>query len=108
MHIALYHDAVIPPLKYGGTERIVFWLAQALLKLGHEVTLVARPGSHVPGAPLIEIGPNHHKPEFHWEKRLPASVDLVHLQATPHRPPKKPFLVTIHGNGQLGERFLPN
>jgi len=108
MHIALYHDALIPPGKYGGTERIVFWLAQALLTLGHEVTLVARPGSHVTwnskAAHWIDSTSN----EADWESRLPASVDIIHLQATPHLPPKKPFIVTIHGNGQPGERFLPN
>jgi glycosyltransferase involved in cell wall biosynthesis len=111
MHIALYHDAIIPPGKYGGTERIVFWLAQALLELGHQVTLVARPGSHVDGADLIEIGSDHHQ-EINgtslWERKLSASVDVIHLQATPHQPPKKPYLVTIHGNGQPGETFLPN
>jgi glycosyltransferase involved in cell wall biosynthesis len=111
MHIALYHDAIIPPGKYGGTERIVFWLAQALLELGHQVTLVAHPGSHVEGADLIEIGPDHHQETdgiSQWERKLPSSVDLIHLQATPHRPPQKPSLVTIHGNGQPGETFLPN
>jgi glycosyltransferase involved in cell wall biosynthesis len=111
MHIALYHDAIIPPGKYGGTERIVFWLATALLELGHQVTLIARPGSHVDGAKIIEIGDDHHRIVDglnEWERQLPQSVDIVHLQATPHQPPNKPYLVTIHGNGQLGERFLPN
>jgi glycosyltransferase involved in cell wall biosynthesis len=105
MHIALHHDAIIPPGKYGGTERIVFWLAQALIQLGHEVTLVARAGSHVSGAHLVEIDP---KAPNDWETKLPASVNLVHFQATPHPQPNKPFLVTIHGNGQPGERFHPN
>lgn len=111
MHIALYHDAIIPPGKYGGTERIVFWLAKALLELGHEVTLVARSGSHVEGAHLVEIDSRHHElvdGMYEWEKRLPRSVDILHLQATPHQAPQKPFLVTIHGNGQPGEQFLPN
>ena len=31
----------IPPKKYGGTERIVFYLCEELTKLGHEVTLFA-------------------------------------------------------------------
>jgi len=31
----------IPPKKYGGTERIIFYLCEELTKLGHEVTLFA-------------------------------------------------------------------
>jgi glycosyltransferase involved in cell wall biosynthesis len=101
MHIAIHHDALIPPGKYGGTERVVFWLAQALLELGHQVTLVAKSGSHVPGANLLVATPD-------WESRLPASVDVLHLFGTPEPAPKRPFLVTIQGNGQPGELFHPN
>src|SRR5215208_7851022 len=31
----------VPPRLYGGTERIVFWLTEELVRLGHEVTLFA-------------------------------------------------------------------
>ncbi|WP_245310182.1 glycosyltransferase, partial [Bradyrhizobium jicamae] len=31
----------IPPKLYGGTERVVAWLIEELVKLGHEVTLFA-------------------------------------------------------------------
>ena len=31
----------VPPLRYGGTERIVSHLAEELVRLGHEVTLFA-------------------------------------------------------------------
>jgi hypothetical protein len=31
----------VPPLYYGGTERIVFYLTEELIKQGHEVTLFA-------------------------------------------------------------------
>ena len=31
----------IPPKLYGGTERVVAWLVDELLDLGHEVTLFA-------------------------------------------------------------------
>ena len=31
----------VPPPRYGGTERVVAWLADALVHLGHEVTLFA-------------------------------------------------------------------
>ena len=31
----------VPPKFYGGTERVVSWLAEELVELGHEVTLFA-------------------------------------------------------------------
>src|SRR5689334_18202151 len=31
----------VPPKLYGGTERVVAWLCDALVELGHEVTLFA-------------------------------------------------------------------
>ena len=31
----------VPPKKYGGTERVVSWLTEELVRLGHEVTLFA-------------------------------------------------------------------
>ena len=31
----------IPPKLYGGTERVVHWLTEELVTLGHEVTLFA-------------------------------------------------------------------
>jgi glycosyltransferase involved in cell wall biosynthesis len=37
----------IPPKKYGGTERIVFWLCEELKKLGHEVFLFGTKDSKV-------------------------------------------------------------
>jgi glycosyltransferase involved in cell wall biosynthesis len=103
MHIALYHEAIIPPKKYGGTERIVYWLGKALLELGHKVTLLSHPGSELQGANLIST-----QPGVAWESLLPSDVDLVHLWGTPHQEPKKPFLVTIQGNGKPGEAFNLN
>ena len=31
----------VPPGLYGGTERVVFWLTEELVKQGHQVTLFA-------------------------------------------------------------------
>ncbi|ESW88486.1 MULTISPECIES: glycosyltransferase family 4 protein [unclassified Mesorhizobium] len=39
-HVAPLHESV-PPLLYGGTERIVSYLTEGLVELGHEVTLFA-------------------------------------------------------------------
>ena len=31
----------VPPKLYGGTERVISWLTEALVDLGHDVTLYA-------------------------------------------------------------------
>ena len=31
----------VPPKLYGGTERVIWWLTEALVELGHDVTLYA-------------------------------------------------------------------
>lgn len=104
MHIVLTHPAVIPPLKYGGTERIVYWLGKALLQRGHRVTLISARGSRLDGATIIPIGKGDS-----WEKRVPDDADILHLWGTPGSElPRKPFIVTIQGNGKPGERFHPN
>jgi glycosyltransferase involved in cell wall biosynthesis len=46
----------VPPQLYGGTERIVSWLTEELVRLGHEVTLFAS-GDSVTGAELVAITP---------------------------------------------------
>jgi len=106
LHICLVHDSVIPPPRYGGTERILAWLSQALMQLGHRVTLICRSGSHVPGAQIITIDqPSDWKS---WELKVPSDVDLLHLWSTPSPLPRKPFLITIEGNGKPGETFHTN
>ena len=42
----------VPPLLYGGVERVVYLLAEEYTKLGHEVTLLAGPDSHCNGTVL--------------------------------------------------------
>lgn len=46
----------IPPKKYGGTERIVYYLCEELVKMGHEVTLFASGDSHT-SAKLVAVAP---------------------------------------------------
>lgn len=86
---------------YGGTERIVQWLAQELIKLGHEVTLVARAGSDLPGVRCIAA-----ETRDEALQRIPDDVDLCHFHAWP--PPdefaRKPWVFTLHGNLAPGEK----
>jgi glycosyltransferase involved in cell wall biosynthesis len=46
----------VPPRLYGGTERVVSWLTEELLALGHQVTLFAS-GDSVTGASLVPVWP---------------------------------------------------
>lgn len=47
----------VPPLLYGGIERIVYLLAEEYHKMGHEVTLLAGPDSYCSGR-VIPFGAN--------------------------------------------------
>jgi len=94
MQIALIHGAKLPVQAYGGTERVVWWLAKGLSELGVDVTLVCSPGSTCPFATVTTS--------------IPPSIDLEHHFCTPSQLPQKPYLVTIEGNGKVGETFLPN
>src|SRR5215471_16347275 len=44
----------VPPRFYGGTERVVSWLTEELVRLGHEVTLFAS-GDSVTNARLVPV-----------------------------------------------------
>jgi glycosyltransferase involved in cell wall biosynthesis len=46
----------VPPKLYGGTERVVAWLVEELVDLGHEVTLFAS-GDSITRATLVPVWP---------------------------------------------------
>ncbi|HLZ14617.1 MAG TPA: glycosyltransferase family 4 protein [Candidatus Saccharimonadales bacterium] len=58
MNIALLapFEERVPPRKYGGTERVVYTLAEELHRLGHNVSVFASGDSHISGR-LIPIIP---------------------------------------------------
>ena len=57
LHIALYYPAVLPVREYGGSERVVVWLARGLAELGCKVTVLSLPGSRMPEATCIPVDP---------------------------------------------------
>jgi|SRR5262245_4166290 len=109
MHVTFYHDCdiPIPPPLYGGTERVIYWLGKALVQLGHQVTLLARPGSRIPGAELRSLTAVHGA-GTDWTQLVPASCDLLHLWSPPSGRLPKPFLVTMGSNGRPGVSFPRN
>src|SRR5712671_6503796 len=46
----------VPPKLYGGTERVVSWLTEELVHLGHDVTLFAS-GDSITRAKLVPVVP---------------------------------------------------
>jgi hypothetical protein len=44
----------VPPRRYGGTERVVHWLTEELVSMGHDVTLFAT-GDSVTSATLVPV-----------------------------------------------------
>ncbi|NBX93538.1 MAG: glycosyltransferase [Proteobacteria bacterium] len=99
--IALIHNAKFPVAHYGGTERVLWWLAKGLSELGHSVVLLAAPGSF---CPFAETPPCNFPSK---ETELPPA-DIYHYFNTPEQEPQFPYLVTIGGNAKSQERFLPN
>ncbi|HVS90628.1 MAG TPA: glycosyltransferase family 4 protein [Mucilaginibacter sp.] len=60
MRILLIMDPGIPvpPTAYGGHERLVYLFAEEYIKMGHEVTVLAGPGSHCSGK-TVTFGVNN-------------------------------------------------
>ncbi len=97
-------DRVVPPLKYGGSERMVGWLAKSLVKQGHRVSLIAPPGSRLDGANLIPLVPGSDPRAL-----IPLGADLLHDHGVTGPVDDLPYLTTFHGNMfQPGWGFHPN
>jgi len=109
MHVTFYKPGSIPipPLLYGGTERVIGWLGKALVELGHQVTLIANAQSHIPGAELRVI-PAREKNPGAWAKLIPDSADIVQLFNEFAPALNKPFLVRFGGSPPSGAPFHPN
>lgn len=109
MHIALYTHSRLPVEGYGGTQRVVVWLARGLVELGHRVTLLAPAGSRVPEAELVPLDPGEIlQAGFDLTRLLPTSVEILHAHGPLRVPPDHPHVFTLHGNLR-GERIAsPN
>jgi glycosyltransferase involved in cell wall biosynthesis len=117
--IAPLHEAV-PPKLYGGTERVVSYLTEELVALGHDVTLFAS-GDSITSAELVPIVPRAlrldpairdpiapHIVMMEQVLRMADRFDILHFH-TDYYPfstfnrQKKPWLTTLHGRLDLAE-----
>ncbi|MBQ9671621.1 MAG: glycosyltransferase [Prevotella sp.] len=99
MHITLVHDHVLPIVKYGGTERVIWGMGRQLARMGHQVTFLAHKGSTCPFGRVVEINP-----EKSLGSQIPEDTDVVHFSNyVVHDDLTKPYVVTINGNVVDGE-----
>src|SRR6202453_2874534 len=110
----------VPPKLYGGTERVVSWLTEELIALGHEVTLFAS-GDSVTSAQLEAVWPRAlrldgavrdpnalHMLLLEKVYRRASDFDILHCHLDYYpfslfsRQPK-PFVTTLHGRLDLPE-----
>jgi glycosyltransferase involved in cell wall biosynthesis len=99
MHIVHFQHTRVPVEKYGGAQRIVVWLSQALVELGHDVTLLAGRGSNVPGVRVVEVDAEEvRRPAFDVHQYVTGHVDVMHYHGLVEHPPNVPYVATLHGN----------
>jgi len=113
----------VPPKFYGGTERVVSYLTEALVELGHDVTLFAS-GDSQTSAKLVPVWPAALRLDEALRDRVAPHINLMetvrrradqfdvlhfHLDYYPFslfaRQPT-PFVTTLHGRLDLPEHQL--
>lgn len=94
MNILITCNNIIPVLKYGGTERVIWYLGKELVKMGHQVTFLAQKGSTCSFAKVIffEDNPNV------YNHLIPENTDIVHVNHSICPNISFPYIMTVHGN----------
>ncbi len=90
----------VPPVKYGGTERVIFHLIKGLQEQGHEVTLLASGDSKI-DCKIIPITDTHllfgqNRDE---QKKVKLQVDRIHRKMRKIIQSQLPNVDIIHSHG---------
>lgn len=93
MHILIVNNTSIPVTKYGGTERVVWWLGKQLVQMGHQVSYLVAAGSHCDFATVHVLNT-----AIPFNNQIPVGVDVVHLNCEVNETPYIPYIITRHGN----------
>jgi glycosyltransferase involved in cell wall biosynthesis len=109
MHVALFFWDRLPVPKYGGTQRIVVYLARGLAAAGHRVTLLAGAGSDVPEATLVPVDlARARQTDFDVNPLLPPGLDILLSFAPLRVRPELPWIRRLAGNWPAGRTGAPN
>jgi glycosyltransferase involved in cell wall biosynthesis len=103
MHVVLYARDRLPVRNYGGTQRIVVYLARGLAAAGHRVTLIAAAGSAVPEAELVPLASaDLRRADLDLRPRVPGGADILLAFAPLPSDPAVPWIRSLHGNRRPG------
>ncbi len=109
MHVVLFFWDRLPVAEYGGTQRIVVYLARGLAEAGHRVSLIAGHGSSVPEADLVPVDlRTARSPDFDVRPLIPAGADILLSFVPVRRPPDLPWIRRLAGNWSPGSVGPPN
>ncbi len=96
MKILLVVNSKLPVLKYGGTQRVIWYLAKELKQLGHYVALMAYAGTHCDFVDQVLV----YDHEKDIALQLQDTYDIIHFHCFPRNPQALniPYVMTLHGN----------
>ncbi|MEF1200597.1 glycosyltransferase [Vibrio owensii] len=102
MNVLIVCKGTLPPVTYGGTERVVWSLIKALHQQGHGVFILNPEPVECPWATCITQQPN-----LSIDEQIPDEVDIVHFHVGGSCT-KKPYVITRHGNNTVTKKNDPN
>lgn len=107
MRIGIWHHTPVPVRRYGGTERIVHWLTEALVARGHDAALITPPGSRCDGAEVVAVSEDvarraERDGDLDLDRWLPSDLDVLHFHCPVAASAGPPRITTVHGNAMPG------
>ncbi|MGB4969240.1 MAG: glycosyltransferase [Saprospiraceae bacterium] len=98
MHILIANTGKIPVTKYGGTERVIWYLGKELSKIGHQISFLVEENSTCDFAEVLYLDKTKS-----LNQQIPRHIDFVHFNFQLKEKIDKPYLVTMHGNPHPSE-----
>ena len=86
MNITIVLGDKIPSIKYGGTQRVMWYLGKELNKRGHKVTFIAGKGSSCPFAKVIELDPS-----VNLNTQIPTRTSYISTFPFPKESPSRTY-----------------
>jgi glycosyltransferase involved in cell wall biosynthesis len=94
MHILIVYNGIIPAFRYGGTQRVIWYLGKELAKMGHEVAYLTHKGVRCPFGKVYFMDTS-----LPVAQQIPDDTDIIHFNdGLPGGCISHPYIITMHGN----------